>query len=261
MGVTTYAGPAGDHNDHAMAQVGFLGEALAQRLGTTNHVVGTPVPAEPRSWSVELERCRGGLLQMAERVDEVMCGGAVPISAITRCAVALATQPVVLGHRPDAVVVWLDAHGDINVPSGSATGYLGGMALSGPMGWWDSGLGAGLPAAQVVLVGARDLDPGERERVEAGAIRLVPGGDGLGDRLASAIAGRPASVHLDCDVLEPGLIRTDYSVPEGLSLDDLRSCAEAAAHSEVLGVEVGEFEGEGGATIGDLLDALEPLLT
>jgi arginase len=67
-------------------------------------------------------------------------------------------------------------------------------------------------------------------------------------------------VHLDCDVLQPGLFRTDYSVPDGFTLDDLHTCAEAAAHSEIIGIEIGEFEGEGSATVGDLLDALDPVL-
>lgn len=165
-----------------------------------------------------------------------------------------------LRHRPDAVVVWLDAHGDINVPADSRTGYLGGMAFSGPMGWWDSGLGAGLPATQAILAGARDLDPNEETHIAAGAITLVDSGEGLRDRLTSAIAGRPIYLHLDCDVLQPGLIRTDYTVPEGLTLEDLHACAEAASHSEVLGLEIGEFEGEGSATIDDLLDALDPVL-
>lgn len=167
---------------------------------------------------------------------------------------------VVLRHRPDAVVVWLDAHGDINVPADSRTRHLGGMAFSGPMGWWDSGLGAGLPATQAILVGARDLDPTEATHVAAGAITLVEGGEGLRERVTSVIAGRPVYLHLDCDVLQPGLIRTDYTVPGGLTLEDVHSCAEVAATSEVLGLEIGEFEGEGSATIHDLLDALGPVL-
>ena len=111
----------------------------------------------------------------------------------------------------------MDAHGDINVPTDSQTGYLGGMALSAPMGWWDSGLGAGLPAGQAILVGARDLDPNEARHVATGPITLVEGGEALRDRLADAIAGRPVYL-LDCDVLQPGLVRTDYAVPDGFTL-------------------------------------------
>ena len=178
---------------------------------------------------------------------------------MTRCSVALATQPVVLRHRPDAVVVWLDAHGDINVPGDTSTGFLGGMALSGPMGWWDSGLGGGLPENQAVLVGARDLDAAETAHIEAGRVALIPVGDGIGERLAAAIAGRPVYLHIDCDVHDPGLFTTDYVVPDGLTLDGLRACATAVAASEVIGVEVAEFEGDGDATADDLVAMLQPI--
>jgi arginase len=261
IGLTAYVGPAGDHNDRAMDAVRLVGTALARRLDVEPVVIGEPVPSDPQSWEIELERARGPLQELAARLDAVMSAGQLPISAITRCAVALATQPVIARHRPDAIVVWLDAHADINVPDDSETGFLGGLALSGPLGWWESGLGAGIAPGHAVLVGSRDLDPAEAEQVRSGRIQLVELGPGLGDRLAAVIAGRPVSFHLDCDVLEPGVVRTDYQVPAGLTLDGLRECAEVAARSEVVGVEVAEFEGEGQATAGELIDALAPLLS
>ena len=259
--LTVYRGPAGDHNDRAMQAVRDVGAAFAQRLGLESTVVGEPVPARPAWWDVELGRAREDLQAMAARIDDVINRGRVPVTAMTRCAVALATQPVVLRHRPDAVVVWLDAHGDVNVPGDTRTGFLGGMALSGPLGWWDSGLGAGLPEDQAVLVGARDLDAAEVAHVQAGRIALVPPGDGIGERLAEAIAGRPVYLHIDCDVHDPGVFSTDYAVPGGLTLADLRACATAVAASEVVGIEVAEFEGDGDATAGDLVSMLDPILT
>lgn len=258
--VTTYAGPAGDHNDRAMQASAAVGEALAQRLHTPAHVVGDPLPAKLREWRVELERARPALELMRQRTHQVMTQGWLPVSATTRCAVSLATQPTILRHRPDTVLVWLDAHGDINSPDDTTTGYLGGMALSGALGWWDNGLDAGSSGSPAILVGARDLDPAERLRVEAGDVALVPPGPRLGDRVAEAIAGRPVSFHLDCDVLEPGLVATDYQVPGGLSLDDLHACAEAIGLSQVVGIEISEFEGPGQATVEALVDAIGPLL-
>jgi arginase len=260
IALTTYAGPAGDHNDRAMHAVRVLGEAMAQWLNVDAEVIGFPVPSDPQFWDVELERVRGPLGEMAARIDAVMAADQLPVSAITRCAVALATQPIVVRYRPDAVVVWLDAHADINVPGDTKTGYLGGMALSGPLGWWDSGLGAGLAPGHAILVGSRDLDPAEIAHVHGGRVDLVELGPDLDDRLSASIADRPVYFHLDCDVMEPGLFQTDYMVPEGLSLDGLRECAEAVAKHEVLGVEVGEFEGDGRATADDLIAALAPML-
>ncbi|MET9398996.1 arginase family protein [Kitasatospora sp. NPDC002965] len=259
--LTVYRGPAGDHNDRAMSAATLLGEAFTRRLGISPVVVGSPEPAQPTSWDRELRRALPTLQRMAERIDQVMTAGQAPISVITRCAVALASQPVVLRHRPDAVVVWFDAHGDINVPADTTTGYLGGLALAGPLGWWDSGLGGGLPEQQAVLVGARDLDPAEIRHVTAGRVALVPPGRGLDERLADVLRGRPAYLHVDCDVMEPGLFTTDYTVPGGLSLDDLHACAKVLAVSAPVGAEIAEFEGNGSATADDLVAAIEPLLT
>ncbi|WP_444847916.1 arginase family protein [Duganella caerulea] len=49
------------------------------------------------------------------------------MTASSRCAASLATLPVVARHRPDACVVWFDAHADLNTPSTTDSGYLGGM--------------------------------------------------------------------------------------------------------------------------------------
>jgi arginase family enzyme len=180
--------------------------------------------------------------------------------ALSRCAVALATLPAVARARPDAVVVWFDAHPDLHTPGTTASGYLGGLALAGPLGLWDSGLGAGLTADRVLLVGARDLDPAERAVVARTGMAVVPPGDGVADELGRAVAGRPVYVHLDCDALEPGVVPTELPVPGGLTAADLLACCRVLAGGEVVGVEVAELESGAGADVDVLLGALEPVL-
>lgn len=51
--------------------------------------------------------------------------GVVPVTALTRCAVALATLPLIASHHPDAVVVWFDAHADINTLPGYVQRIVG----------------------------------------------------------------------------------------------------------------------------------------
>ena len=85
------------------------------------------------------------------------------------------------------------------------------------------------------------------------------------DDLDAAVGDRPVYFHLDCDVLEPGLVPTDYRVPNGLSLDELGGVARRLAENTVVGVEVAEFEdswSDTGATgdPGALLTALSPLM-
>jgi arginase family enzyme len=69
-------------------------------------------------------------------------------------------------------VIWFDAHADLNTPDVTTTGYLGGLALSGPLGRWDSGLGTGLTADSRLLVGTRDIDVAEQKLIDDGTVTL-----------------------------------------------------------------------------------------
>jgi len=207
--VTHFAGRAGDHNNRAMIASPVLADALATRLDTVATVIGTPESALAANWDQELAAALPALQQMSAQFDQILTQGRVPVTALSRCAVALATLPVIADHRPDAVIVWFDAHADINTPDNTTTGYLGGLALSGPLGLWESGLGSGVLTHNVVLVGARDLDDPEQRLVAAGTIALVPVGPDIASTLRRVIAGRPVYVHIDCDVLDAGVVPTD----------------------------------------------------
>jgi arginase family enzyme len=265
VAVSHFAGRAGDHNDRAMQASPVLAAALAERYGAPAVVVGRPEAALSTDWRTELDAARPALVAMAERYDDVLAAGQVPVTALSRCAVALATLPVVARHRPDAVVVWFDGHADVNTPATSTTGFLGGLALSGPLGLWDSGLGNGLAPDHAFLAGARDLDPPERELVDAGGVGLVTVGSRFAERLAGAVAGRPVYVHIDCDVLAPGAVPTDYQVPGGLTLNGLAEAMAALGRNEVVGLEVGELEAgetpdQTEAAVRRLVSAVLPLL-
>lgn len=104
-------------------------------------------------------------------------------------------------------VLWLDAHGDLNTPESSPSGNEWGMPLRMLL---DRGTVA---AADVVLWGARNLDPPEEEFIAAAGI-----GDEPGDLLARAEA---VYVALDCDVFDPDELAVFMPEPDGPSLDDL----------------------------------------
>lgn len=265
VALTHFAGRVGDHNDRAMAATPLLAEVLAERLSVSATVIGQQRSAQPTAWDEELRLAAPELRTMAEHYENLLSRGATPVTALSRCAVALATLPVVAKHRPDAVVVWFDAHADLNTPLTTATGYLGGLALSGPLEMWDSGLGAGLASTNAILVGTRDLDPAERELVDSGSVTLVPVGSTMADELRRMVDDRPAYVHIDCDVLDPGTVPTDYRVPFGMTLAQLNACATALTRSELVGVEIGELEVDDSdphsyRPAQKIVDALEPLL-
>lgn len=261
IAVTHFAGRAGDHNDRAMNASPRLAEALSDRYDVDASVIGSPRAALSSDWNTELESAREELKMMSEHYRELLGKGTRPVTALSRCAVALATLPAVAAQRPDAAVIWFDAHADINTPVNTTTGYLGGLALSGPLGLWDSGLGSGLAMGNTILAGVRDIDPPETELIDSSDLSLVAPGPEFGHRLAEAVAGRPVYIHIDCDVLDPGVVPTDYHVPHGLSLSDLHDAARALARSEILGIEIGELETEtGNEDLAPLLDSLDPVL-
>ena len=130
---------------------------------------------------------------------------------------------------------------------------------------WDTGLGGGLALDNIVLVGQRDLDPFEVDLIASNPVCHLPAGDDLPVRLRRAIAGRPVYVHLDCDVLEPGIVPTDYVHPDGLTLKDLHDACSVIAEGEVVGLEIAEFQNswviDGPAVSPEpLLRALQPLI-
>ena len=265
LALTVYQGLAGDHNGRAIVGARALGVRLEQRLGVTAAVISEPAPVLDTDWDVELAAAVDELRLLADTLDAAMAQGARPVSALTRCATAMATLPVVARHHPDVCVVWFDAHADLNTPLTTPTGYLGGMALAGATGLWDTQLGTGPTISQVILVGTREIDPSEQAVIDEHRIPIVPIEGDVPATLTQAIAGRPVYVHLDCDVLDPDIVPTDYAAARGLTILELRAAFVAIARGTVVGLEVAELEGawhDGGAPVppDPILEAIEPLL-
>lgn len=255
----------GDRNDLAIAGARSVGMLLGKRLALAPVLLGHPRPAMGADWKVELDAALPGLTAIGAHFKLLMAQGRRPLTASSRCSASLATLPAVAAHRPDACVVWFDAHADLNTPATTGSGYLGGMALSGPLGLWDSGLGAGLALSNVILVGQRDIDPAEQALIDSGAVTHIAPGPNLAAELRAAIAGRPVYIHLDCDVLDPGIVPTEYRCDRGLSLEDLHAAGTVLAEVEIVGLEIAEFQDAweaGGAPVspGPLIDSLEPII-
>ena len=214
--------------------------SLAPPLGVEPDVVGSLEPPQPPfDWRLDLEATRDDLLAAGDAVDAAVAEGGVPLLLAAQCTVAMTTLPAVARHHPDSLVLWLDAHGDLNTPDTSASAFLGGMPLAAAIGAWDSGLATGrLDPANVVLCGLRDLDPGEEELIASTPLRVVEEGS-----IADAVAGRPLFVHLDCDVLSNDVLPAAFPAPGGLSPDQLGTVLRAAgaACSALVGLEVTAF--------------------
>jgi arginase len=214
--VTCLRARTSDRTDGA----GAGAEALARALG--GEIVGEPEPGEPRSWERDLETSRPVIEEAARRA------GRPGVITASDCTICLGTFPAVAAREPGVRFLWLDAHGDFNTPRTTPSGFLGGMCLAGAAGRWDAGVEPVDPAG-IHLVGVRDLDAGECEEIAAAGLRVGVPPDG------------PVYVHLDCDVLDPSVVRAQFPVPGGLTLVGLGALL-AGLRERVVGIEVTALE-------------------
>jgi arginase len=247
-----------DRTPKAAAGAERLAHELAQRLAVRPRMVGTLADPREQRYDEDLADSRGCLLEAGGQVDDALDAGTFPVLCAGECSIAVTTLPTVGRLRPDAKVLWLDAHGDYNTPETSPTGYLGGMALAGACGAWETGFNGTLDPARVVLCGVRELDEGERDLLERSPATVIGPQLETLVYLQNALDGAPTYVHLDLDVLDPEVFPAQFPVPGGLTEEKLYDLLDAVADScEVVGVEVTSCEGPP-ELAADVLDPLLP---
>jgi arginase len=151
---------------------------------------------------------------------EVKQGG-FPVGLLANCSAIMGMLGGLQHSGPTAAplrvgLVFIDAHGDFNTPETTLSGMLGGMpvAISAGRGLTrlrlKSGLDPALPERQIVLAGARDLDPLEKDLLDHSAVERLSveeikkgsaAVDGQMKRLSSL--ADIIYVHVDMDVLDP----------------------------------------------------------
>jgi len=177
----------------------------------------------PETGSVEEDTLAAQSLALAAALPErpLVLGGCC-------CAHVGAVEGLAARAGGPLAVVWLDAHGDLNTPESSPSGNLWGMPLRMLL---DDGAVA---PGNVALVGARNLDPSEKEFIAASGLHL--GVEGV----TAALEGvERVYVALDCDVLDPAQVACFLPEPDGLSLEQVeRVLREVAARATVVGAGV-----------------------
>lgn len=132
-------------------------------------------------------------------------------------SVALGSIAGVASFGPTGVL-WVDAHADFNTPETSPTGNVHGMPLAALCGLGDqrlaSLLGQDKPVLNpenVVLVGVRSVDPGERDMLKKAGVTVYTmkevdclGIAHIAEEITAKLAPLPrVHVSLDADVLDP----------------------------------------------------------
>lgn len=166
----------------------------------------------------------------------------VPLALLGECTLAPGAVAGLQRRHGDVAVVWLDAHGDLNTPETSSSGFIGGMPFAVLVGWAypDLAAAAGLapvPEGRCVLVGDRDLDPSEADALRSSDILRAAS---VAEALAAIPPGTPIYLHVDGDVMDPDdAPNVDFPAPGGWSADRLRTeVATALADDRVVGVGV-----------------------
>jgi arginase len=187
--------------------------------------------------AVEIQR------QLARAAGRARGEGRLPIVLAGNCNATLGVLAALSASTPGSTgLLWLDAHADFNTAETSASGFFDGMALSMITGGAWQALAATVPGFQpiaerdVILVGARDLDAAEEERLTRSRIVRCAAGDvsaalepALG-HLAQRVSR--VHVHIDLDVLDPSVGRAnEFAVPGGLLLAQAEAVIAAAGES------------------------------
>ena len=146
--------------------------------------------------------------ELFERVTAALGRGAVPLVLGGDHSVAMGSVAASVA-RGRVGVLWIDAHGDFNTTQTSPSGNVHGMPLAAIMGQGAKelvtiGNGQRLRPEDVVLLGVRQLDPGERKALVDSKLRVITMREI--DERGMNVAADDALSHLShCDYLHVSL--------------------------------------------------------
>ena len=143
---------------------------------------------------------------------------------------AVTVQAQLDKHYDDLLVIWIDAHADVNTMESSQTKNIHGMPVAPLLGlmdhWWKSSIVKvhhKLKPENLLYVGIRDLDPAEVDTVDKLKIKYF---EKYSEAICSWIKSHPASkIHISFDVdgIDPEYMgSTGTPVNEGLSVEDVK---------------------------------------
>ncbi len=151
-----------------------------------------------------------------DRVKNIISEGRFPLVLGGDHGIAAGSIPAVCEAFGKTGVIWIDAHGDFNDEKITPTGNMHGMPLSAVTGFGPECM-VGFSEARVdphnvVIIGARDLDPLEKEKLHASGVTVFTISDvhtmGMPDIAKQAVrvaSAGTSGIHLsfDMDGLEP----------------------------------------------------------
>lgn len=183
-------------------------------------------PAEPPPAGVKLrylDEIKAACEQLATEVRQSLEAGELPIVLGGDHSIAIGSVSGVASfyrQRQQPVgLIWFDAHADMNTPETTPSGNIHGMPLAVLLGYGApeltgiEGFSPKLDPRFCAHIGARDVDPGERELIRKLGLRFFTmreiderGMAACVDEAVHIASQAPAGYHvtLDVDALDPG---------------------------------------------------------
>jgi arginase len=196
-------------------------------------IKGFPVPAgaltlaaPPDPTASELERLTDRYRDAADAVSQ----SDRPLVLAGDCLTSLGLVAGLQRRYRDISLVWLDAHGDFNTPAISVSGYLAGMSLAMLTGRapepFCQRLGLQpVPDEHAVLVDARDLDPAERDALQASRIRRLAADPGALRAAMEELSTGSIYLHIDVDIIDgEDLLGLRFPVTAGPTFSVVEDC-------------------------------------
>jgi len=115
---------------------------------------------------------------LANRVHDIIGEGNFPIVLGGDHSIAIGTLAGLADRYENLGVIWYDAHADLNTAETSPTGNIHGMPLAVSIGLGHEELvnirdfAPKIKPENVVIIGARSVDPGERELIKEKGIKV-----------------------------------------------------------------------------------------
>ena len=185
---------------------------------------------------------------LCERVDSVMRAGRFPLVLGGDHSIAIGTIAGVLQHVEKLGVIWFDAHGDINTEETSPSGNIHGMPVAVSLGHGHDlltkigGADKKISSENIVFIGCRDLDAGERKMLKEFGIKVFTMHEvdrlGMTEVMKQAIeiaSNGTDGIHVsfDMDSMDPVYAEgTGTRVPGGLTYRESHLALEMIAETE-----------------------------
>lgn len=255
---------------------------VAYRLAKVAGPVKTAMVEFDTDFPIETATTFGVLREIAREAKEARRGGEFPLVLSGSCSSTAGALSAFDTRRLG--LIWFDAHADFHTPETTTSGFLGGLPLSIIVGHCWKSMAETIPGFeplaenQVVMVGLRDVDPGEEKRFAESEVSILrldeirdrglePSLSGVLDALLEKIDA--LYLHLDLDVCDPEEAPVNpYQPAGGLSPDEVRDCLKfLASKRPVVGASVTAYDpdcdpsGKGMSVTLQLIDALAEIST